>query len=147
MSSTNFSQIAAFLWSVADLLRGDFKQSQYGRIILPFTLLRRLECVLETTKDAVIAEAQKVKAMKLPEEAQEKMILRATNGLTFFNASAMDLSKMGQNGAKWHTGQPGKLHPVVLFGCPRNFRTLQVQRVCRTAGGCELTVQSGANIR
>ena len=44
MSSTNFSQIAAFLWSVADLLRGDFKQSQYGRIILPFTLLRRLEC-------------------------------------------------------------------------------------------------------
>ncbi|MCZ5700634.1 type I restriction-modification system subunit M N-terminal domain-containing protein [Escherichia coli] len=59
MSSTNFSQIAAFLWSVADLLRGDFKQSQYGRIILPFTLLRRLECVLETSKDAVIAEAQK----------------------------------------------------------------------------------------
>jgi Type I restriction-modification system methyltransferase subunit len=98
MSSTNFSQIAAFLWSVADLLRGDFKQSQYGRIILPFTLLRRLECVLETTKDAVIAEAHKVKAMKLPEEAQEKMILRATKGLTFFNASAMDLSKMGQNG-------------------------------------------------
>lgn len=126
MSSTNFSQIAAFLWSVADLLRGDFKQSQYGRIILPFTLLRRLECVLETTKDAVITEAKKVKAMKLPEEAQEKMILRATNGLTFFNASAMDL--------KWHTGQPGKLHPVVLFGCPRNFRTLQVQRVCRATG-------------
>lgn len=59
MSSTNFSQIAAFLWSVADLLRGDFKQSQYGRIILPFTLLRRLECVLETTKDAVITEAKK----------------------------------------------------------------------------------------
>lgn len=62
MSSTNFSQIAAFLWSVADLLRGDFKQSQYGRIILPFTLLRRLECVLETTKDAVITEAKKSKS-------------------------------------------------------------------------------------
>lgn len=142
MSSTNFSQIAAFLWSVADLLRGDFKQSQYGRIILPFTLLRRLECVLETTKDAVIAEAQKVKAMKLPEEAQEKMILRATNGLTFFNASAMDLSKMGQNGI-----QDNLENYIQSFGCPRNFRTLQVQRVCRTAGGCELTVQSGANIR
>ena len=42
----NFSTTASFLWSVADLLRGDFKQSQYGRIILPFTLLRRLECVL-----------------------------------------------------------------------------------------------------
>lgn len=38
----NHSQTAAFLWSIADLLRGDFKQSQYGRIILPFTLLRRM---------------------------------------------------------------------------------------------------------
>ena len=46
MSGGNFSQVAAFIWSVADLLRGDFKQLQYGRIILPFTLLRRLECVL-----------------------------------------------------------------------------------------------------
>lgn len=45
MTNTNFSQTAAFIWSVADLLRGDFKQSQYGRVILPFTLLRRLECV------------------------------------------------------------------------------------------------------
>jgi type I restriction enzyme M protein len=41
------AQTAAFIWSVADLLRGDFKQSRYGRVILPFTLLRRLECVLE----------------------------------------------------------------------------------------------------
>ena len=49
MSTLNFSQTAAFIWSVADILRGDFKQSQYGRIILPFTLLRRLECVLEET--------------------------------------------------------------------------------------------------
>ena len=49
--SINFSATAAFIWSVADLLRGDFKQSQYGRIILPFTILRRLECVLEDTTD------------------------------------------------------------------------------------------------
>jgi type I restriction enzyme M protein len=55
MTNTNFSQTAAFIWSVADLLRGDFKQSQYGRVILPFTLLRRLECVLSETKDAVVA--------------------------------------------------------------------------------------------
>ncbi|WP_336219560.1 class I SAM-dependent DNA methyltransferase [Citrobacter amalonaticus] len=100
MTSSNFSQVAAFLWSVADLLRGDFKQSQYGRIILPFTLLRRLECVLESSKPAVLEQAQKVYGMKLPEEAQEKMILRAADGLTFYNASPMDLSKMGQNGIK-----------------------------------------------
>jgi type I restriction enzyme M protein len=100
MTEHTFSQTAAFLWSVADLLRGDFKQSQYGRIILPFALLRRLECVLEPTKQSVIAEAEKVQAMGLPEEACEKMILRVTQGLTFFNASAMDLGKMGQNGIK-----------------------------------------------
>ena len=52
----NFSATAAFIWAVADLPRGDFKQSQYGRIILPFTLLRRLECVLAPTKAAVLAE-------------------------------------------------------------------------------------------
>ena len=100
MTSLNFSQTAAFIWSVADLLRGDFKQSQYGRIILPFTLLRRLECVLEETKEAVVIEAQNVRASPLPEEAKEKLILRATNGLTFFNASPLDLSKLGQNDIK-----------------------------------------------
>src|SRR5947207_4117553 len=38
---------AAFIWSVADLLRGDYKQSEYGKVILPLTVLRRLDCVLE----------------------------------------------------------------------------------------------------
>ncbi|HIF9346830.1 TPA: type I restriction-modification system subunit M [Photobacterium damselae] len=112
MPNSNFTQTAAFIWSVADLLRGDFKQSQYGRVILPFTLLRRLECVLEESKDAVVAQAEKVKAMNLPEEAQEKMILRATvssktplssevnRGLSFFNTSPMNLGKMGQSDIK-----------------------------------------------
>ena len=106
MPNSNFTQTAAFIWSVADLLRGDFKQSQYGRVILPFTLLRRLECVLEESKDAVVAQAEKVKAMNLPEEAQEKMILRATlssktnKGLSFFNTSPMDLGKIGQSDIK-----------------------------------------------
>jgi len=58
VNAENNSQIAAFIWSVADLLRGDFKQSQYGRVILPFTLLRRLECVLEPTKDNVLSGAK-----------------------------------------------------------------------------------------
>ncbi|WP_318480940.1 type I restriction-modification system subunit M [Photobacterium leiognathi] len=100
MPNSNFTQTAAFIWSVADLLRGEFKQSQYGRVILPFTLLRRLECVLEESKDDVVTQADKVKAMNLPEEAQEKMILRATNGLSFFNTSPMNLGKMGQSDIK-----------------------------------------------
>ncbi|SIO96610.1 type I restriction-modification system subunit M [Vibrio spartinae] len=106
MTNNNFSQTAAFIWSVADLLRGDFKQSQYGRIILPFTLLRRLECVLEPSKDAVLAEYERIKAMNLPEEAQEKFLLRATpsaeqpDGLAFFNTSPMNLGNMGQSNIK-----------------------------------------------
>jgi type I restriction enzyme M protein len=51
-----FQELANFLWSVADLLRGDYKQADYGKIILPLTLLRRLDCVLESTKPDVLAE-------------------------------------------------------------------------------------------
>lgn len=52
----NHQALSSFIWSVADLLRGDYKQSEYGRVILPFTVLRRLDCVLEATKPAVLAE-------------------------------------------------------------------------------------------
>ena len=52
MAETNLS---AFIWSVAELLRGDYKQSDYGKVILPFTVLRRLDCVLEPTKAAAVS--------------------------------------------------------------------------------------------
>lgn len=98
------NNLAAYCWSIADLLRGDFKQSQYGRIILPFTLLRRLEGVLEASKQQVLAKYQEVQAMNLPEEAQEKFLLRATqvnsHSLSFYNTSKMDLSKLGQDDIK-----------------------------------------------
>ena len=93
--SDNFSSTAAFLWSVADLLRGDFKQSQYGRIILPFTLLRRLECVLENTKPSVLAMYESVKDK--PIEAQDKILTHAAK-LSFYNTSKMDLNKLGETG-------------------------------------------------
>jgi hypothetical protein len=48
--------LSSFIWSVADLLRGNYKQSEYGKVILPFTVLRRLDCVLEPTKAAALAE-------------------------------------------------------------------------------------------
>lgn len=95
MTNDNFSSVAAFLWSVADLLRGDFKQSQYGRIILPFTLLRRLECVLEATKPDVLAKFDAVKAM--PIEAQDKLLTHAAQ-LSFYNTSKMDLNHLGEMG-------------------------------------------------
>lgn len=88
----NFSATAAFIWSVADLLRGDFKQSQYGRIILPFTLLRRLECVLAPTKARVLAEYEKRKDSDLPLEA----FLKKAAKLPFYNTSPMDLGSLGE---------------------------------------------------
>lgn len=94
------NNLAADLWALADLLRGDFKQSQYGRVILPFALLRRLECVLEGSKPAVLAEAAKVEKMAIAEEAKEKLIRRAAGDLSFFNTSPMDLSTLGESGIK-----------------------------------------------
>lgn len=91
MNTENHSQTAAFLWSIADLLRGDFKQSQYGRIILPFTLLRRLECVLEDTKDKVLKAAKQ--HQNRPDHAREQLLLK-TAGLQFFNASPLSLANL-----------------------------------------------------
>jgi len=91
VNTENHSQTAAFLWSIADLLRGDFKQSQYGRIILPFTLLRRMECVLEPTKEAVIRESYAQEGR--PDLVRERLLLRAA-GQQFFNASKLTLSTL-----------------------------------------------------
>ena len=91
---TTHSQTAAFIWSVADLLRGDFKQSQYGRIILPFTLLRRLECVLEPNKAAVL-EAHGQHQTK-PVSVREKLLLRAADQ-QFFNASPLTLGTLSDS--------------------------------------------------
>ena len=86
----NHQSLAAFIWSVADLLRGDFKQSEYGRVILPFTVLRRLDCVLEPTKAAVLAElAAKEQAGLSP----EPFLLRAAKQ-GFYNTDPLDLHKL-----------------------------------------------------
>ena len=61
MSDGAVKNHAAFIWSVADLLRGDYKQSEYGTVILPLVVLRRLDCVLEPTKDAVLERAAALK--------------------------------------------------------------------------------------
>jgi type I restriction enzyme M protein len=83
--------ISALIWSTADLLRGDYKQSDYGKVILPFTLLRRLECVLEPTRDEVLAEYASKK--ELPALALEKILVRKSKQ-SFYNTSTFDLGKL-----------------------------------------------------
>jgi type I restriction enzyme M protein len=86
----NDSNLSGFLWSVADLLRGDYKQSDYGKVILPFTVLRRLDCVLEATKPAVLAELAKRQQAGIN---PEPFLLRKS-GQLFYNTSELDLKKL-----------------------------------------------------
>lgn len=86
----NQQALSSLIWSVADLLRGDFRQSEYGRVILPFTVLRRLDCVLAPTKEAALKEyADKLQAGI----AFEPFVKRKT-GLDFFNVSSLDMGKL-----------------------------------------------------
>ena len=55
MTGTSHQQLVGFIWAVADLLRGDYKPSEYGKAILPLTVLRRLDAVLAPTKASVLA--------------------------------------------------------------------------------------------
>ena len=82
--------LSALIWSVADLLRGDYKQSDYGKVILPFTILRRLDCVLEGTKDAVLTEYTEKKKSGIP---PEPFLLRKA-GQSFYNISPLDIKKL-----------------------------------------------------
>lgn len=86
----NEQSLSAFIWSVADLLRGDFKQADYGKIILPFTILRRLDCVLEPTKEEVLAELK----AKTDQEMNPEPFLLRKSGQTFYNTSPLDMRKL-----------------------------------------------------
>ncbi|MEV0031062.1 class I SAM-dependent DNA methyltransferase [Nocardia sp. NPDC050793] len=90
MNTGKHSELANHAWSVADLLRGDYKQSDYGKVILPFTVLRRLECVLEPTRDAVIA---KDKALAGKDLDKHKFLTMAA-GAVFYNTSDLTLKKI-----------------------------------------------------
>ena len=92
----NQQNLADFIWNVADVLRGDFKQSIYGRIILPFTLLRRLECVLEPTRDKVRSQYESMKASGVDMD----LILPTTAGATFYNVSQFSLGSVGSTSTR-----------------------------------------------
>jgi type I restriction enzyme M protein len=86
MAQTNLSGL---IWSVADLLRGDYKPHDYGKIILPFCILRRLDCALESTKTAALAEYEKRMAQGL----DPADFVSIVTGYSFYNISPLDLAK------------------------------------------------------
>lgn len=87
----NFKELANTIWGVADLLRGDYKQAEYGKVILPFTILRRLDCVLEPTKDKVL---KKYEALKTTSVKNIDPALNKTAGYNFHNRSKFDFDKL-----------------------------------------------------
>ena len=91
--SNNHQKYADFIWSVADLLRGDYRQSEYGKVILPLTVLRRLDCVLQPTKEAVLAMAEELKGQLLPPRLIE-IKLRSASGTSFYNTSPLDFLRL-----------------------------------------------------
>ncbi len=103
----NFSEKVSFIWGVADLLRGDYKQSEYGRVILPFILLRRLDQVLALTREAVWAADDK--SRNLPEALREKMLMKAA-GVGFYNTSRLDFPKLLQDPNNVAANLTGFLH-------------------------------------
>lgn len=87
----NHSALSAFIWSVADLLRGNYKPHEYGRFILPFTVLRRLDCVLAPSKDKVLAELKKKTDAGIN---PDPFLRRIVGEARFYNTSPMDLPKL-----------------------------------------------------
>jgi type I restriction enzyme M protein len=101
---SNFSERVSFIWSVADLLRGPYKPAQYGKVILPLTVLRRLDCVLEPTKQKVLDKALSLKASKIKDI---EPILNKAAGQKFHNASKWDFQRL--------KGDPDKIATNLAF--------------------------------
>src|SRR5438067_2994289 len=90
---SGFGEITSFIWTVADLLRHDYKQADYGKVILPFTVLRRLDCVLEPTKAKVLAKLKELqKKSKKPENLDP--VLNTIAGQKFHNRSEFNFAKL-----------------------------------------------------
>ena len=91
MSDGAVKNHAAFIWSVADKLRGVYKQSEYGRVILPLVVLRRLDCVLEPTKDAVLERAA---ALKGRVDNIDPVLSGVTGHRGIWNTSKLDFKRL-----------------------------------------------------
>lgn len=91
MSAENHTQIANFIWSICNLLRGPYKRNEYRKVILPLTVLRRFDCLLAPTKVQVLAEHPKIKTKP---ETVVRSLLETITKRPFYNLSKLDLPKL-----------------------------------------------------
>ena len=101
--SSNAQSLASFVWSIAEILRGDFKQSEYGKVILPFVVMRRLDCILEGSKDAVL-KAAKGLPKGVDDPTKDMILFGAAGGnLRVYNLSAFTFKSLkGQDADQLH---------------------------------------------
>lgn len=91
MTSQTHAQMASFIWSICNLLRGPYKRNEYRKVILPLTVLRRFDCILEPTKAKVLAEHEKFKGKS------ENIVyakLKNITGVSFYNLSKLNFKKL-----------------------------------------------------
>ncbi len=103
MPNNDITSLGGFVWSIADILRGDFKQSEYGKVILPFVVLRRLDCILEGSKDAVL-DAAKGLPSGVDDATRDMILFGAIGG----NVKVYNLSRFTFD--KLHGQDPRQLH-------------------------------------
>ena len=116
MSPETHSQLANFIWSICNLLRGPYKRNEYRKVILPLTVLRRFDCLLAPTKAKVLAKHAEVKAKP---ESVVRRLLEDVTGRSFYNLSKLDLPKLFDD--------PNQLAPnlnAYINGFSRNVREI-----------------------
>jgi hypothetical protein len=116
MTAETHTQIAGFIWSICNLLRGPYKRNEYRKVILPLTVLRRFDSLLAPTKAQVLAEHPKIKTK--PETVVRSLLERIT-GRPFYNLSKLDLPKL--------LDDPNQLAPnlnAYINGFSRNVREI-----------------------
>lgn len=150
---SGFQDKVSLIWSIADILRGDFKAHEYGSIILPFVVLRRLECALDATKDAVIKEAAKLEG-KID---NVEPVLKKVAKHTFYNTSTLDLGKLLTDPTKIAANlntyigafSPSAAEVLEKYGFPEKVKRLDEQgllyKVVSKFADVDLTEKSVSN--
>lgn len=88
--STNINEKAALIWAIADKLTGVYKPHEYGEVILPLTVIRRFDCILADTKNAVLEKYESVKTIPM----RDVLLKKAAGGLDFYNTSKFTFEKL-----------------------------------------------------
>lgn len=88
--STNINEKAALIWAIADKLTGVYKPHEYGEVILPLTVIRRFDCILADTKNAVLEKYESVKTLPM----RDVLLKKAADGLDFYNTSKFTFEKL-----------------------------------------------------